>query len=149
VTFFLLFVTASFYITKSVTLRRSEMWLFLTILYLAKSGHNKDGYRMLQKSFSCDCLWPCLLLYFTLNRLSYIGCCRTNNYQKHICFWWSNITSLILEVTLCCLCPGGPLRQSGAPDDLFFYQHFFGGSLKKKILPWFGEAPLLMPNKLF
>jgi hypothetical protein len=25
----------------------------------------------------------------------FIGYCRTNNYQKHICFWWGNITSLI------------------------------------------------------
>jgi hypothetical protein len=47
--------------------------------------------------FFCDYLWPCLFLYFTsvLNRLTYISCCRTNNYQKHFCFWWSNITSLI------------------------------------------------------
>jgi hypothetical protein len=37
------------------------------------------------------------MLYFTsvFNRLTYIGCCRTNNYQKHFCFWWSNITSPI------------------------------------------------------
>jgi hypothetical protein len=67
----------------------------------AKSGHNEDGYRKLQKSFFiwlfCDYLWLSLYSYFTsvLNRLTYIACCRTNNYQKHLCFWWSNITSLI------------------------------------------------------
>jgi hypothetical protein len=26
-----------------------------------------------------------------------LGYCRTNNYQKHFCFWWSNITSLITQ----------------------------------------------------
>jgi hypothetical protein len=25
-----------------------------------------------------------------------IGYCRSNNYQKQFCFWWSNITSLII-----------------------------------------------------
>jgi hypothetical protein len=52
------------------------------------SGHNEDGYRKLQKSFFiwlfCDYLFSCLFLYFTsvLNRLTYIGCCRTNNYRS-------------------------------------------------------------------
>jgi hypothetical protein len=32
-------------ITKTVTLRRSEMWSFVTNLLLAKSGHNEDGYK--------------------------------------------------------------------------------------------------------
>jgi hypothetical protein len=129
----------------------------VTILYLAKSGHNENGYRKIQKSFFswlfCDFLWSYLFLYFTsiLNRLTYIGCCRTNNYQKHICFWWSNITSLILEVTQCCLCPGADwaykevrfcprahpclvtLKQSGTPRC-----NFFGGPLEKKFPPRFG-----------
>jgi hypothetical protein len=91
--FFLLFDTVSFYIAKTVT--------NVTILWLAKSDYNEDGYRKLQKSFFswvfCDYLWLCLFLYFisVLNKLTYIGCCRTNNYQKHICFWWSKINSLI------------------------------------------------------
>jgi hypothetical protein len=91
----------SYYIAKTVTLWQLQMEPFVTILWLAKSGHKEDGYRKLQKSslavFCCDYLWLCLFLYFTsvLNTLTYIGCCRTNNYQKHICFWWSNITSLI------------------------------------------------------
>jgi hypothetical protein len=33
----------------------------------------------------CDLVY---FLYFTsvLNRLTYIGCCRTNNFQEHFCF---------------------------------------------------------------
>jgi hypothetical protein len=75
----------------------NHLWRFCDSL----KAVTKNGYRKLQKSFFswlfCDYLWPCLFLNFTsvLNRLTYIGCCRTNNYQKHICFSWSNITSLI------------------------------------------------------
>jgi hypothetical protein len=74
---------------------------FVMNLCLAKIVHNENGFRKFQKSFFrwlfCDYLWPCLFLYFTsvLNRLTYIGCCRTNNYQKHFCFRWSNINSEI------------------------------------------------------
>jgi hypothetical protein len=80
----------------------SSFWDFLwlpafmlqnvTILWLAKTGHNEAGYRKLQKSFFswlfCDNLWPCLFLCFAsvLNKHTYRGCCRTNNYQKHFCF---------------------------------------------------------------
>jgi hypothetical protein len=84
-----------------VTICDCVLWHIVAILWLAKSGHNEDGCRKLQKSFFiwlfCDYLWLFLFLYFTsvLNRLNYIGCCRTNNYQKNFCFWWRNITSLI------------------------------------------------------
>jgi hypothetical protein len=66
------------------TAKNGQIWLFVTNL--------TDGYRKLQKSsfiwIFCDYLWPCLFLYFTsvINRLSYIGCCRTNNFQYHFCF---------------------------------------------------------------
>jgi hypothetical protein len=76
------------------------LWLFFTfwdfLLLYCKNHHIvkvtnvticddfPTGYRKLQKSFFswpfCDYLWPCLFLYFTnvLNRLTYIGCCRSN-----------------------------------------------------------------------
>jgi hypothetical protein len=101
VTFFLNFLWLFVFYFILITLWRSQMWPFVTNLWLAKSGHNEDGYRKLQKSFFiwlfCDYLGSCLFLYSTsvLNRHAYIGCCETNNYQKHFCFWWSNITSQI------------------------------------------------------
>jgi hypothetical protein len=91
--FFWVFVTVSFHITKTVT--------NVTNCDFVRSSHNLDGYRKLQKYFFswlfCDYYRLCLFLHFTsvLNRLIYIGCCRKNYYQKHFCFWWSNITSLI------------------------------------------------------
>jgi hypothetical protein len=48
---FLLFVTVSFYITKTATL-----WPVVTNLWLAKCGHNENGYRF-QKSFFIWSQW--------------------------------------------------------------------------------------------
>jgi hypothetical protein len=81
--FFFLWLVFTFWDGQLLYCKNHHM---LTILWLAKSSHNEDGYRKLQKSFFiwlfCDYLWPSLFLYFTsvLNRLNYLGCCRKNYY---------------------------------------------------------------------
>jgi hypothetical protein len=107
------------------------MWFF-HCFFDVHTGHNEDGYRKLQKSFFnwlfCEYLWPSSFLYSTsaLIRLNYINCCRTNYYQKHICFSRSIITYLIYF--------GSNSMLLMARGDLAI-SAFFWGSLEKKFLP--------------
>jgi hypothetical protein len=81
-------------------------------------------------------------LYFTsvINRLTNIGYCSTNNYQKHFCFWWSHIISLINFKGESMLPRGGifPTGPSNSQLDLWEFPVWTGAlALYNSYLPFF------------
>jgi hypothetical protein len=72
----------------------NQLWPFLTFFKAVRVKIVIESFKNLSLS---GFLWLfvtflnfILIILYVLNRLTYINCCRTNNY-----YWWSNIASLI------------------------------------------------------